>query len=295
MIVVMGATGHTGKGIAQAVLKAGRKLRVLGRSADKLADFAKQGAEVQAGDASDAAYLARAFRGADAVYTLIPPNPTAPDFPAYQDRIGEATARAIRESGVKHVLFLSSVGAQHASGVGPIAGLHRQEARLAAIDGLNAVFLRPAYFMENVYAVLGMIKHQGINGGAIAGDVPFAAIATRDISDAAAPLLLSRDFRGAGVRELLGPRDYTNEELTKILGAKIGKPDLAYVQFPYDAFSGALQQMGLSKSIADLYADMSRGFNEGRVRPVEGRNARTTTPTTFESFADELAAAYKAM
>jgi uncharacterized protein YbjT (DUF2867 family) len=295
MIVVMGAAGHTGKGIVEAVLKAGKQVRVLGRDAAKLADYAKQGAEVVTGDAADADYLTRAFRGADAVYTLIPPNPTAPDFPAYQDRIGEATARAIRDGGVKNALLLSSVGAQHASGVGPIAGLHRQEERLRAIDGLNVVFLRPGYFMENLYAVLGMIKHQGINGGAIAGNVPYAAIATRDISAVAAQLLLTRDFSGASVRELLGPRDYTNDELTRILGEKIGKPDLAYVQFPYEAFSGALQQMGFSKSLADGYADMSRGFNEGRVRSIEGRSARNTTPTTFETFADELAAAYRAM
>jgi hypothetical protein len=50
--------------------------------------------------------------------------------------------------------------------------------------------------------------------------------------------------------------------------------------------------MGLSKDIARLFAEMSRAFNEGRIRPVGGRTAASSTPTTFESFADTLAEAY---
>jgi uncharacterized protein YbjT (DUF2867 family) len=137
---------------------------------------------------------------------------------------------------------------------------------------------------------LPLIENQGINGGAIAGDVSFAAIATRDIAAAAAEALLAGDFEGVTVRELLGPRNVTMNELTGILGEKLGKPDLDYVQFPYDDFVGALEQAGLSHSMAALYSEMSRAFNEGRIAPVEGRNPQTATPTPFETVAAELAA-----
>jgi len=145
--------------------------------------------------------------------------------------------------------------------------------------------------MENLAANLPLIQEQGINGGAIAGDVRIGAVATRDIAAAAAEALLAGDFEGVTVRELLGPRDVTMNELTRILGERIGKPDLAYVEFPYDDFAAALEQAGLSPSMAALYAEMSRAMNEGRIVPVEGRNPRNTTPTPFESVADELAAA----
>ena len=69
-----------------------------------------------------------------------------------------------------------------------------------------------------------------------------------------------------------------------------GKPDLADVQFPYDDFVEALEQAGLSHSMAQPYAEMSRAFNEGRIAPVEGRNQQTTTPTPFETVAEEMAA-----
>jgi uncharacterized protein YbjT (DUF2867 family) len=119
-------------------------------------------------------------------------------------------------------------------------------------------------------------------------------IATRDIGAAAAAAIATRDFKGVEVRNLLGPRDLSLAEVTRILGAAIGKPDLAYVQFPYDAYAGALVKAGLSEDMAQLYVEMSRAFNDGIVKVVGGRTPASTTPTTFESFAKELAAAYAA-
>jgi uncharacterized protein YbjT (DUF2867 family) len=295
MIAVMGASGHTGQRIAKLLLDSGEKVRVLGRSREKLADLEKKGAEVRTGDVADTRFLASAFRGADGVFTMIPPDPRAPDYRALQDRIGEATASAIRESAVRKVIFLSSLGADLPAGTGPIAGLHAQEERLRRLEGVDALVLRPGYFFENFYETLGLIKHQGINGGALAPDVPIPMIATRDIADVAARELRDRRFRGVGVRELLGPRDLTQAEATRVLGARIGKPDLPYVQFPYADFTGALVQSGLSENVASLYAEMSRALNEGKVKSLEGRRPENTTPTRFEDFAAELEAAYRAL
>jgi uncharacterized protein YbjT (DUF2867 family) len=280
--------------IVEEALQRGEKVRALGRSAERLAPLRAHGAEVMAGDANDVGYLARAFAGADAVYTLIPPDPKAPDFRATQDRLGEATVRALRESGVRSVAFLSSLGADLASGNGPIAGLHAQEERLKALGVQNLLFLRAGYFFENHLATLQLIKQQGVNGGALAPDLPMAMVATRDIGKLAANALLARDFRGVVIQEILGPRDLTMAEATRIIGERIGKPDLRYVQLGYDDFQKNLVQMGLSPSIAGLYTEMVRAFNEGRIRSVQGRNPQNTTPTTFESFAAEIAAAYNA-
>ncbi len=292
MIAVMGATGNTGKRVAEILLGRGERVRVIGREAKKLQPLVKKGAEAAVGDATDAPFLARAFAGADAAYTLLPPDLGAADLRAFQDRVGGATARALRKSGVRHVVFLSSQGADLAEGTGPIAGLHAQEERLRPL-GMNGLLLRPAYFFENFYGSLGLIKEQGLNGGAIAPDVKLPMIATRDIADAAAAALATRGFSGVVVRDLLGPRDLTLAEATRILGEKIGKPDLKYVQFSYSDFAGALVQMGASKDAARLVAEMSRAFNEGRIRPVGGRTPASTTPTTFESFAETLAQAYR--
>jgi uncharacterized protein YbjT (DUF2867 family) len=295
MITIMGASGKTGRVAAETLLKQGEKVRVVARSKEHLKALSDKGAEAAVGDALDAKFLSSAFKGSDAVYTLMPPNVTHPDFPAYQDQIGETMIKAIKDSGVKHVVFLSSVGAERATGTGPITGLYRHEKRLAAVPGLNTVTLRAGYFFENHFMSLALIKHQGINGSAMAGNYAFAQIASSDIGAAAAQLLHARDFKGFVVRELLGQRDLSLDEATRILGAAIGKPDLKYVQFPYEAALDAMVSAGLSKSMAALYVEMSKGFNEGLVKSVEPRGAQSTTATRFEDFATQvLAPAYNA-
>jgi uncharacterized protein YbjT (DUF2867 family) len=293
MVTVMGASGNTGRMVAEALLGQGEKVRVVGRDAGKLEPLRARGAEVAVGDVADAAFLARAFAGAETAYTLIPPDPRAADFRALQDRVGEATVQGLRQAGVKRVVFLSSVGGDLPAGTGPIAGLHAQEERLKALGGA-VLLLRPGYFFENFYASLPLIRLQGVNGGAIRSDVPMSMIATRDIGAAAAAAIVARDFSGVQARNLLGPRDLTLAEATRIIGVALGKPDLAYVQFPYDAYAGALVQAGLSADMARLYVEMSKGFNDGIVKVIGGRTPASTTPTTLETFAKGLAAAYAA-
>lgn len=293
MITVMGATGHVGGRIADLLLDSSEKVRAVGRSAEKLAGVAGKGAEVLTGDAGDAVFLTAAFRGADAAFVLLPPDVRAADYRRQQDQQGEAIVSAIRDSGLRHVVFLSSLGADVAEGTGPIAGLHAQEERLRTLPAVNVLILRPAYFFENFFDTLGLIKQQGINGGPIAADLPFPMIATRDIADVAARALQQRDWRGVVVRELLGERDLTFAEATRIIGDRIGKPDLSYVQFPYSDFTASLVQMGISPNVAGLYAEMACAVNEGRVKPREGRRPENTTPTKFEAFADSLARAFQ--
>ena len=90
------------------------------------------------------------------------------------------------------------------------------------------------------------------------------------------------------MRELLGQRDLSYAEVTGIIGARIGRPGLAYVQVPYDTMAAALTESGFSEDVAGLHVQMTRAFNEKRVTSREGRNAANTTPTRFEDFAVQL-------
>src|SRR5918998_1735295 len=228
MITVMGATGNTGRKITELLLEAGEEVRALGRSPDKLAELDALGAETVAGDVRDADYLASTFAGADAVYTLTALDPTLPDYHADQDRRGEAIAVAIRESGVRHVVALSAIGADLASGNGFIASLHRQERRLRALDGVNVLILRPGAFFEDFYAALDTIRHEGVIADSVAPEARLPMIATADVAAVAAEALRERDWSGAVVRELLGPRDLTYTEAAAAIGAAIGAPGPPY-------------------------------------------------------------------
>src|SRR5436190_1773966 len=263
-IAVMGATGHIGTALTESLLSKGHEVRALGRDQKKLGALAAKGAKTRPGAFLDAAALAEAFAGAEAAFVMIPPSYGESDFGGYQDRAADAIVKAIQKSGVKKVVALSSTGAQHPTGTGPIAGLHRMEQRLRQSGGPDAVLLRPSYFMENHFFSIPTIKGMGINGSPLQANLPLAQIATKDIAAKAADLLDRAEFRGSSVAEFAGPRDVTPAESTAILGRAIGKPDLNYVQFPYEDAVKAFSAM-MPPPTASLMVEMYRGMNEGRV------------------------------
>jgi uncharacterized protein YbjT (DUF2867 family) len=293
LLTVMGATGHTGSKIVRRLLGAGARVRAIGRNPDKLAALASAGAEVLAGDSRDPAFLAQAFRGAAAAYTLLATDRQAPDYAARQDEEGEAIAAALRACGVRRVVALSSLGADVPEGTGVIAGLHRQEQRLRKIAGIDLLLLRPASFFENLHDALGTIKEAGMLADTVAPDLAVPMIATDDIAAVAAEALLAREGTGVAVRELLGERDISHREVARLIGEAIGQPALPYVQLTEADMGEALVGAGLSPSFVALYVEMTRAFNEQRVGSREGRTPANTTPTRFEDFVPELAAAYR--
>jgi uncharacterized protein YbjT (DUF2867 family) len=293
MIAVMGSTGKTGGAVARRLLAAGRRARAIGRSAARLQPLVDLGATPAVGDVTEPGFLASVFEGVEAVYAMIPLDYSQPDPRRQYNRVCESIAAALTRARVGRVVFLSSLGAELEAGTGPVAGLHDAEVRLASL-GIDVLNLRPGYFYENLYAAIGQVKQRGVNGGAIDPDAPVTMIATGDIGNAAAEELLRAEFRGVGVRELLGPRDYTMTEATRILGQAIGKPDLAYVRVPDDAFVDALTQLGFSRGVANALLELSHALSTGRLRSLEGRSPRTTMPTPLETFAREWAAAYRA-
>jgi uncharacterized protein YbjT (DUF2867 family) len=295
MITVMGATGNTGRKITGRLLEAGEDVRALGRSPEKLAELERLGAETVAGDVRDASYLAGTFAGADAVYTLTPFDPTLPDYHADQDRRGEAIASAIRESGVRHVVALSSLAAELAGGTGFVASLHRQEQRLRSLDGVDVLFLRPAVFFEDFRSALETIRREGVVADSVAPGAKVPMVATADIAAVAATALRERDWTGHVVRELLGPRDLTYPEVAAAIGEAIDRPGLPYVQVPDDELAAILTAgAGFSPDFAAQLVEFNHALSDGRVRPVDGRTAENTMATEFESFAAELAHAYAA-
>ncbi len=288
IIVITAATGNIGSKLGDELLKRGKKIRVVGRDANKLEGFKQKGAEVAAGNAEDAEFITKAFEGAQAVFALIPPNYAAQQMRAFQNKIGEIYAKGIERAGVKYVVNLSSVGAHLSEKVGPISGLYDQEQRLNRIKFLNVVHLRPGFFMENTLMNIGLIKQAGINGSPMKSDLSFSMIATQDIANAAADFLAKLDWKGKFARELLGQRDLTMQEVTQVLSKSIHKGDLKYVQFPYEDTEKALLGMGMSQDAAQGMVEMYRAFNDGILRPVEARSGVNTTATSIEKFAETV-------
>ena len=289
--VILGASGNTGSIIADFLLLKGEKVRVIGRDTRRLQRFVDKGAEAFTAELSDATALTKAFSGAHAAYLMLPPAKSRED----QERESTAIAQAVKESGLRYAVHLSSYGAQVPEGTGPVVGLHSSEQKLNAISDLNVLHLRAAYFMENNLKAIGIIHGMGLLGTALLPDVKLPMVATRDVGDYAAQRLLHLDFSGKQTRELLGERDLSMTEATAVIGRGIGRPDLRYKQFPYDQVQQALMQMGMSPKGAALYVEMYKAINTGVLAPLEPRSTENTTPTSFEIFVqDVFTAAYHA-
>jgi uncharacterized protein YbjT (DUF2867 family) len=288
MFVVLGATGNTGSVAAKTLLERGEKVRAVGRDAYKLRQLTELGAESVTADANDVAALTKIFEGATAAYVLLPPRAKDPELLASGDKMSTAITEGIRTAGISHVVLLSSIGAQHANKTGPIQALHTFEEKLKQLPNLNAVFLRPGPFMENFLLLIPLVHSMGFLAGGIDSDLKMPLTATRDIGVVAAEALQKRDFSGFSMRELHGQRDLSHDEAAKAIGGAIGKPKLSYKHFPAFLIEQGMKQMGIPGKTASLMSEMNEAANDGRLKPLEARSEKNTTPTAIEDWAREV-------
>jgi uncharacterized protein YbjT (DUF2867 family) len=277
MYVVLGATGKTGSTAADSLLARKQPVRVVVRSAEKGAAWKARGAEIAVANVEDPASLGAAFRGATAVYALIPPDLQATDTFGRSKRIADALAAGLETGRVPHVVFLSSIGAHLPEGTGIVKTLHYAEQRLAS-SGASLTAVRAGYFFENWGAVLPVAAQNGVLPAALALDKKIAAVASADVGTTAAEALLARPEGKRAVIELAGPEDLSPTDIAGKLATILGKPVNA-IPVSLDDLQKAFVGMGISANVAKLYAEMTDGFNAGRVA-FEGKGARFVRGTT---------------
>lgn len=286
MFVITGATGNTGSRVAQTLLDAGKRVRLLVRKPSRAQALVDRGAEIVAGDIADAGVVARAFAGAEGIYLMSPPDLAPRDFIAERRPLMRALAQAARASGTRHVVLLSSVGAQHPNGTGPIVTLHEAEQALRA-TGLPVTFVRASYFMENWAAVLPVAAKDGVLPSFLPATLPFESQSARDIGSVAAQALLDGP-RGTRIIELGGPRRYTPADAAAAASRVLGRP-VSLVEAPLEAVVPTFTSFGMSENIADLYREMYAGVISGLVAREPGNEVKRGRTDLDAAFASLLA------
>lgn len=282
MFVVTGVTGHTGSAAAETLLAAKLPVRVVVRDEAKGAAWRAKGADVAIASFEDPASMTRALKGADGAYVLLPPpawNEAA--LAANRAALTDKLLTALRESAPKHTVFLSSVGAQHTDGTGPIKFLHPIEVALRS-SGLRSTFLRAAFFMENWGGSLGSALESGNLYYGLIANKKFSQVATKDIGATAAKALIEPHASGARVIELAGPEDLSLEDTAAAISRVSGKTVNA-VSVPIPAMVGSLEGMGASKDIAAGYGELVHGINTDHVAFEGGAAQFVRGTTTLES------------
>ncbi len=274
MYVIAGVTGHVGSVVAEKLIAAGKKVKVIVRDAAKGASWSKRGAEVAVGGLEDASFLAGALKGASAFFVLLPPNYQATDFFTSQKKTSDAVAAAVKTSAVPHVVMLSSIGADLEAGTGPIKGLHYLENALRAA-GTKLSAIRAGMFQENAGSAVGPAKAMGKYFNFMpSADYPIPMLATKDIGAVVVDALTNPPAKSEIV-DVQGPA-YSNRQVAEKLGTALGKK-LDIVDVPAAGHVGALLQAGLSQTIAEAFSEMYAGFASGLVTPKGDRTVQGKT------------------
>jgi uncharacterized protein YbjT (DUF2867 family) len=283
-IVITTPTGNIGGRALRQLLEAGADVSVIVRQPEKLSDSIRSKVKVHQGSLTDVDLVTKAFNGAKAALWLTPPDYAHPDVAAYHNELGAVAAKAIKESKIPYVVNISSAGAQ-LENAGPISGLRAIERQMNEAAE-NVVHLRPGFFMENFLQQIEPIKNSGAIYQPLPGDIPYPIIATQDIGDVAARLLLKRNWSGQQIRGLHGPADLTFADATNILSESIGKP-VKYIQITpdqaYQTFIGAGAGPGFAKALVEMYQALSKPDIS-----AESRTLETTTTTTLREWSEAV-------
>ncbi len=291
-ITITGSLGNISGKITEILSGKGHQVTVISHQPSRVAQIEAMCATAAIGSVDDAAFLQKAFSGADAVYTMVPPNFGAPDYNAFVRNVLDRYAAAIEATGVSHVVNLSSSGSPLA-GKAPLEGYENLETRLNQLTATNVLHLRPGGFYSNFYGSIPLIRHQGIIGNNFDATATMVLSHPHDIAEAAAEALHTRSFTGKEILYIVSDRK-TGREAAHIIGNAIGHPGLQWIRFPDEQLLEALTANGFSRDAAQHYiVDMGIAIGEGLLDAhYEQLAHKVWGKRSFEAFAVEFAQAY---
>jgi uncharacterized protein YbjT (DUF2867 family) len=294
-IILTGSLGHIGKPLTAELVQKGHAVTVISSNSEKQKDIQALGATAAIGSIEAVDFLTATFTGADAVYSMVPPNnyfdPTL-DLKEYVHRIGNNYAQVIQESGVKRLVHLSSIGAHLDKGTGLILEHRDVEGILNNLSKNVAItFMRPTAFHYNLYGFLPVIKNSGMIASNYGAEDKIVWVSPIDIAAAVAEEL-ETPFVGRKVRYVASD-ELTCNEVAGILGLAIGKPDLKWEIIANEEMQIRLEAVGMNPNIAAGLVEMQACMHTGEFFQDYYLNRPAVTgKVKLTDFAKEFAAVY---
>jgi len=291
--IVTGAAGHVSKPLTELLLEKGHDVTVVGRNHKNLESLIKLGAKAAVGDLADVSFLTETFEAADGLYLMLPPMWDSEDQKKQSVQYAENFSAAIRATGVKNVVFLSSYGAHRHHDAGAISGCGLAEVVLNELDTVNVLNLRAGYFYSNLLLSLDLVKTSGHLGNMFTiPDETFTVVDTDDVARAAAEALDTLNFKGHSHRYVISDLTGT-DEIASLIGKEIGIPDLRWVKFAAADMKRALLSFGFAEGAANSYVEMFATLDTGLLFEDIQRTKPKIAGTRIEDFAKLWATAYR--
>lgn len=254
-ILVTGTSGHLGALIIDELLKLvpPGSLIAGARRPEALGILAARGVETRIVDYNDPSTLASALQGVDRLLLVS------------SSEIGQRAAQhhhviqAAKEAGVKFVAYTSLLHADTSELA--LAEEHLETETELAASGIPYALLRNSWYIENYDAAI----RSGADSGAIygsAGDGINSAAARVDFAEAAAKVIAAPSVQSGAIYELAGDEAFTMNDLAAAISS-VAERDVKYVNLPEAEYSAALQNVGLPKVAADIYAQSDTALSHG--------------------------------
>jgi uncharacterized protein YbjT (DUF2867 family) len=286
MIVVTAPTGDIGHQVVRHLLNHRADLRLIARDPSHVPDDVRNSVEIVTGSHGDAGVVKQAFKGADTVFWLAPPDPKAPSVTAAYVDFTRPAAAAMKDQGVKRVVSITALGrgSPLAANAGYVTGSLAMDDLIAG-TGVALRGVANASFMDNIARQADAIRDQGMFFLPISGDLKLPSVATRDIAAVAARLALDDSWIGQEEVPLLGPEDISFNDMADIMSEVLGKP-VRYRQISFEAYKARFMEFGMSDAMAQGMTDMARAKDQG-LDLIVARTADNATPTTFRQWCED--------
>ena len=296
-IIITGSLGHISSPLIATLVQSGHTITVISSNPAKQSEIEAKGASAAIGSLHDVEFLTETFKGADAVYTMVPPgNYMDPDLDllAYYIGLGNNYAQAILTANVKRVVNLSTISGNLAEGNGILAGAHQVERILNALPADVAItHMRPNSFYYNLLGYIPMIKSIGFIAANYGGEDIIPWVSPIDIAAAIAEELTT-PFEGRKARSVAS-EDLSGNDTASILGKAIGKPDLKWTVISDEETLNGLVAIGMNPAIAAGLVEMYAGLHSGLLaQDYYQHRPAVMGKVKMRDYAKEFAAAFNA-
>jgi len=294
-IIITGSLGHISKPLTIELVQKGHQVTVISSKPDKQKDIGALGAMSAIGSLEDADFLIASFAGADAVYTMVPPANYFDqnlDVYGYYERIGKNYAQALKAVGVSRVVNLSTIGGHLNKGNGILRGAHNVENILNELASDVAItHIRPTEYYYNLLPQVHSAKSGGFMASNIGGGVTNVWVDPLDIAAAFADEITT-PTTGRKIR-YVASEEITYNELTRIIGEAIGKPDLKWLTLTDEQMESGAVAIGMQPKIAAGLTEMYAAINSGLLyEDYKLHRPATILNVKVEDFAKEFAIAF---
>jgi uncharacterized protein YbjT (DUF2867 family) len=293
-IVITGSLGHIGKPLTIDLIKKGHTVTVITSKSERKPAIEALGANAAVGSFFDVNFLTKIFKGADIVYLMEAWEGIGSafdkhvDFVAAFEQIGNNYKNAVKQSGVKKLVHLSSIGAHTDQGTGSLYLHNKVESVLRKLpEDVSIKFMRPVGFYTNLFRSLDTIKSDLAIISTYSGDKKEPWVSPLDIAATIAEEM-EKPFIGNSVHYLASDEVSPNE-VAKLLGEAINQPELKWIEISDKQMLEGMLSAGMNEWIAEGFIKMQAAQASGllyedfyRQKPVFGK-------VKFKDFVKEFA------